>query len=71
MARGSEEPPHKMAKLNPPQPTNVIIQFQSDAGETVGVFHDDLPLLQPRICACMCLFFKALGAAHCPVVRLA
>lgn len=36
MARGSGEPPHKMAKLDTTLPTNVIIQFQSDVGETVG-----------------------------------
>ena len=37
MARGSGEPPQKMAKLDTAQPTNVIIQFQSDVGETVGM----------------------------------
>lgn len=36
MARGSAEPPRKMAKLDVPLPTNVIIQFQSDTGDTVG-----------------------------------
>ena len=36
MARGSGEPPHKMAKLDAPPPANIIIQFQSDVGDLVG-----------------------------------
>ena len=37
MARGSGEPPAKIARLEPPPlPANVIIQFQSDTGDTVG-----------------------------------
>lgn len=38
MARGSGEPPHKMAKLDPPLPANIIIQFQSDVGDLVGAY---------------------------------
>lgn len=45
MARGLDGPPAKQSKKEPQAlPTNVIVQFQNDAGEVVGV------LQTPGIC---------------------
>ena len=48
MVRGSGEPPHKMAKLDTPLPANVIIQFQSDTGDTVGELSETSSMIQLR-----------------------
>ncbi len=36
MARGPMEPPLKKGKTEPAPTANILVQFQSDTGETVG-----------------------------------